>query len=105
MYLLFSILSYYWSSIPKSSHLLQPGCLTNYFQGKDAIKFVEKLVVGDVAEMADGTGSLTLLTTDKGTVLDDSVLAKVSSEEVYMVLNAGCRDKDSAHIKKHLEAF
>lgn len=67
-------------------------------KGKDAIKFVEKLVVGDVVEMADGTGSLTLLTTDKGTVLDDSVLAKVSPTEVYMVLNAGCRDKDTAHI-------
>ena len=55
--------------------------------------------------MADGTGSLTLLTTPKGTVLDDSVLAKVSPTEVYMVLNAGCREKDTKHMRHYLDEF
>jgi aminomethyltransferase len=28
----------------------------------------------------------------------------VSPTELYVVVNAGCRDKDLAHIGKHLEA-
>lgn len=31
--------------------------------------------------------------------------AQVSPTEVYLVVNAGCREKDLAHIGKHLEKF
>lgn len=74
-------------------------------QGKDAVAFVESLVVGDVQALKDGTGSLSVMTNDAGGIIDDTVITKVSSEEIYMVLNAGCRDKDLEHINKHLAAF
>lgn len=34
-----------------------------------------------------------------------SVVTKVSPEELYIVVNAGCREKDLAHLGKHLDAF
>jgi len=30
---------------------------------------------------------------------------QVSPSEVYLVVNAGCREKDLAHIGKHLDKF
>ncbi|KAL6758793.1 hypothetical protein V8C86DRAFT_2587918 [Haematococcus lacustris] len=74
-------------------------------KGKDAIAFLETLVVGDIAGLKDNTGTLTVYTNEKGGIIDDSVVTKVSSEELYVVVNAGCRDKDLAHIGQHLKAF
>lgn len=72
-------------------------------KGKDAIPFLEKLVVGDVKGLANGTGSLSVFTNEKGGIIDDTVITKVADDEIYLVVNAGCREKDLAHIGKHLE--
>ncbi len=32
-------------------------------------------------------------------------MLQVADDEVYLVVNAGCREKDLAHINKHLEKF
>eukprot|EP00887_Chlorella_sp_A99_P003441 scaffold7.g3441.t1 len=74
-------------------------------KGKDAIPFLEGLVVGDVRGIADGSGSLSVFTNEMGGIIDDTVVTKVSPEEIYLVVNAGCREKDLAHIGKHLDAF
>ena len=34
-----------------------------------------------------------------------AVVTKVSDTELYIVVNAGCREKDLAHIGKHLAAY
>jgi aminomethyltransferase len=72
--------------------------------GKDAVSFLEGLVTGDVAGLADGTGTLSVLTNEKGGIIDDTVVTKVTPHEIYMVVNAGCREKDLAHLEKHLKA-
>eukprot|EP00878_Enallax_costatus_P000985 GHUV01001117.1.p1 GENE.GHUV01001117.1~~GHUV01001117.1.p1 ORF type:complete len:412 (+),score=112.07 GHUV01001117.1:159-1394(+) len=72
--------------------------------GKDAVPFLESLVVGDIAGLADGTGSLSVFTNDKGGIIDDTVITKVKPDNIYLVVNAGCREKDLEHIGKHLEA-
>lgn len=41
-------------------------------QGKDAIPFLESLVVGDIASLADGTGTLSVFTNEKGGIIDDT---------------------------------
>ncbi|EFN57185.1 hypothetical protein CHLNCDRAFT_30552 [Chlorella variabilis] len=74
-------------------------------KGKDAVPFLEGLVVGDIAALADGTGTLSVFTNEKGGIIDDTVVTKVKGDELYIVVNAGCREKDLAHIGKHLEAF
>jgi aminomethyltransferase len=73
-------------------------------RGKDAVPFLEGLVTGDIAGLADNTGSLSVLTNEQGGIIDDTVVTKVSPTEVYMVVNAGCREKDLAHLEKHLSA-
>ncbi|CAN1198453.1 Aminomethyltransferase, mitochondrial [Linum perenne] len=74
-------------------------------KGKDAIPFLEKLVIADVASLSPGTGSLTVFTNDKGGAIDDSVITKVQDDHLYLVVNAGCRDKDLAHIEEHMKSF
>jgi glycine cleavage system aminomethyltransferase T len=49
-------------------------------QGKDSIKFLEGLVTGDIAGLADGTGSLSVFTNEKGGIIDDTVITKVGGE-------------------------
>lgn len=73
--------------------------------GQDAVKFLEGLVVGDIAGLADGTGTLSVFTNEKGGIIDDTVITKVTPTEIYLVVNAGCREKDLAHLNKHLSAF
>ncbi|KXZ44287.1 hypothetical protein GPECTOR_70g518 [Gonium pectorale] len=73
-------------------------------KGKDAIKFLEGLVVGDLAGLKAGSGSLSVFTNEQGGIIDDTVITKVNDTELYVVVNAGCREKDLAHLGKHLEA-
>ena len=47
-------------------------------QGPDTVKFLEKLLVADLAEVQNGTGSLSVFTNDQGGIVDDTVLTKVS---------------------------
>ena len=45
-------------------------------QGKDAIKFLEGLVVGDISGIPDGQGSLSVFTNEQGGIIDDTVITK-----------------------------
>ena len=74
-------------------------------KGRGAIPFLESLVIADVAGLKDGTGTLTVFTNEKGGAIDDSIVTKVTDQHIYLVVNAGCRDKDLAHIEAHMEAF
>ena len=46
-------------------------------QGKDAVSFLEKLVVGDIKSIENGSGSLSVFTNEKGGIIDDTVVTKV----------------------------
>uniref|UniRef100_A0A0D6QYW8 Aminomethyltransferase n=1 Tax=Araucaria cunninghamii TaxID=56994 RepID=A0A0D6QYW8_ARACU len=74
-------------------------------KGKDCIPFLEKLVVADVAGLPPSTGTLTVFTNEKGGAIDDSIVTKVNDKHIYIVVNAGCRDKDLAHIESHMKIF
>lgn len=71
-------------------------------KGKDVVPFLEKLVVADVAGLKDGSGTLSCMTNERGGIIDDTIVTRVTATELYVVVNAGCRDKDLAHIGKHL---
>ena len=62
-------------------------------------------MVGDIAALEDGTGTLSVLTNERGGIIDDTVVTKVSPTELYLVVNAGCREKDLAHFSAQLAAF
>uniref|UniRef100_H3B6A4 Aminomethyltransferase n=1 Tax=Latimeria chalumnae TaxID=7897 RepID=H3B6A4_LATCH len=82
------------------SHMLQTKVL-----GKDRVKFMESLIVGDIAELKDNQGTLSLFTNRNGGIIDDLIVTKTSDHYLYVVSNAGCADKDSAHMQNHLREF
>ena len=73
--------------------------------GTDRIKFLERLVVADVEGLAENTGTLSLLTNPNGGIIDDLIISRTSQSYLYVVSNAGCRDKDLAHLRTHLAEF
>lgn len=66
--------------------------------GKDRVEFIESLVVGDIAGLPDNASTLTLYTTDGGGIIDDLIVTKTDLGYLYVVSNAGCSDKDLAHV-------
>lgn len=87
-------------SIFDVSHMLQ-----TKVHGRDRVKFMESLVVADIAELQDNQGTLTLFTNEKGGIIDDLIVTNTDQGYLYVVSNAGCADKDSAHMKARLVEF
>ena len=67
--------------------------------GKDRVKFMESLIVGDVQGLADDQGTLSLLTTEQGGIIDDLIVTKTHLDYLYVVSNAGCEYKDLPHMQ------
>ncbi|KAG8436192.1 hypothetical protein GDO86_007338 [Hymenochirus boettgeri] len=80
------------------SHMLQTKVL-----GKDRIVFMESLVVGDIGELKENQGTLSLFTNDKGGIIDDLIVNNTSEGFLYVVSNAGCAEKDYAHMQNRLQ--
>lgn len=87
------------ASIFDVSHMLQ-----TKWVGKDRVNFIEKLVVGDIAALKEGMAGLSLFTNEKGGIIDDTVICK-QVDHLYVVSNAGCANKDLAHIRSQLKNF
>ncbi len=60
--------------------------MVDSMQGKDAVEFLESLIVGDVASLEDRTGTLSVFTNDKGGIIDDSVITKVCSNTIHCIM-------------------
>ena len=67
--------------------------------GKDRIKFIESLTVGDISGLVPNQGTLTLFTNEQGGIQDDLIVTNTDQDYLYIVSNAGCREKDWAHMK------
>jgi len=72
-------------------------------EGNDRASFLESLVVGDIKGLPESAGRLTLFTNENGGIIDDSVVTN-AGDHLYVVINAGCKDKDMEHIGAHLAA-
>jgi len=94
-------------------HTRSPGCASLFdvshmgqirWHGADRVKFMEKLVVGDIAALNEGEARLSLVTNHEGNILDDTVITN-AGDHVYMVVNGACKHSDMAHFEKELAAF
>eukprot|EP01117_Protostelium_nocturnum_P010207 TRINITY_DN3655_c0_g1_i1.p1 TRINITY_DN3655_c0_g1~~TRINITY_DN3655_c0_g1_i1.p1 ORF type:complete len:409 (+),score=165.63 TRINITY_DN3655_c0_g1_i1:155-1228(+) len=74
------------------------------FTGKDRLDFLESLVVGDIKGLAENTATLSLLTNEKGGIIDDTIITN-RGDHIFMVVNAGCADKDIAHLRNQLSKY
>lgn len=81
-------------SIFDVSHMLQ-----SEVHGEDRVEFIESLVTGDIQGLQEGQGTLTLFTNSNGGIIDDLIVTKTLENHLYVVSNAGCRDKDLKNMR------
>lgn len=67
-----------------------------------AAQELETLVPVDVLGLAEGRQRYGFFTNDAGGVLDDLMIARVPGG-LFVVVNAGCRDADLAHLRAHID--
>lgn len=74
------------------------------FHGKDREAFLEWVTPGDVKALATGQARLSMLTNPSGCVIDDCIYTRYE-DHMFVVINAGCKDKDLAHFEQKLKEF
>lgn len=72
--------------------------------GKDRVAFMETVTVCDVQALPENSGGLSLITNDHGGIIDDCIVTKLP-DSLFVVLNAGCKEKDLAHMATKLDEF
>lgn len=72
------------------------------WHGKDAVTFVEKMVVGDIGILKEGEAKLSLIMNENGGIVDDTVITN-AGDFIYMVVNGGCKWKDMDHFNKYIK--
>lgn len=73
-------------------------------RGAQAVAAIETLVPGDIQALKPGTMRYTMFTNAQGGILDDLMVTKRAEDELFIVVNAGCKDADIAHMRAHLPA-
>jgi len=77
--------------------------------GKGVGKAIETLVPGDVQVLEPSRIRYTQFLDEQGNILDDLMITRLNpegeGESLFLVVNAGCKDADFAHITKHLPQF
>ncbi len=63
---------------------------------------IESLCVADTKSLQPNTGTLSVFTNEKGGINDDLILTSAENF-LYVVTNAGTRDKDMAAMSKKLQ--
>jgi aminomethyltransferase len=75
-----------------------PPFLQIRWHGKDRVAFLEKIVVGDIGGLAEGSGCLSLVTTEMGGIIDDTVITN-AGDYIYMVVNGATKFGDMEHFR------
>ncbi|MCO8161464.1 glycine cleavage system aminomethyltransferase GcvT [Pseudomonas sp. 21LCFQ010] len=70
--------------------------------GKDAARALESLVPVDIIDLPQGMQRYALFTNEDGGILDDLMVARLSAEQLLLVVNAACKQQDLAHLRQHL---
>ncbi|NWB31582.1 glycine cleavage system aminomethyltransferase GcvT [Pseudomonas gingeri] len=70
--------------------------------GAAAAKALEALVPVDIIGLPVGMQRYAMFTNETGGILDDLMVANLGNDELFLVVNAACKDQDLAHLQKHL---
>jgi aminomethyltransferase len=74
-------------------------------KGDGITEALEKLVPVDLAVLPLFKQTYAVFTNEKGGILDDLIITRWADDEFFLVVNAGCKQDDIAHLKKHLPGF
>ncbi|KAF0853114.1 mitochondrial glycine cleavage system T-protein aminomethyl transferase GcsT [Andalucia godoyi] len=73
--------------------------------GKDREAFIERISVANMKAVKNDSGTLSvMLREDNAGILDDTIITK-RADVIEMVVNAGCKVQDIAHIKEQVSKF
>lgn len=88
------------------SHMGQAFIIADDGLFETAAAFLETLVPCDVKSLQPGQQRYTQFLNEDGGILDDLMVSRLGLDGhqhwIYIVVNAGCKDDDFAHIEKHL---
>ena len=70
--------------------------------GANAAKALETLVPVDIIDLPVGMQRYAMFTNESGGILDDLMVANLGNDELFLVVNAACKDQDLAHLRKHI---
>jgi len=73
-------------------------------RGKKAMDYLEFVTVADVHALNVDQSRLSVITNENGGIIDDCMITR-KEDYVYMVINAGCIDKDLKHMHEQLAVF
>lgn len=83
------------------SHMGQIRLRPKSGQVEDAAAALERLVPQDILGIAPGRQRYALFTNHEGGILDDLMVANFG-DELFLVVNAACKEADEAHLRAHL---
>ncbi len=71
-------------------------------EGPGAAAVLESLVPVDIEALGIHRQTYALFTNERGGVLDDLIITRWSAQKFFLVVNAGCKVQDIAHLESHL---
>lgn len=90
------------------SHMGQAALIAADGKFETVARFLETLVPADIVSLKVGQQRYSQFLTADGGVLDDLMITRPMAPDaegiLFLVVNAGCKDADYAHIRKHLPA-
>jgi len=73
-------------------------------EGAEVVKFLSYITPTDFSLSTPALAKYTVLTNEQGGIIDDLIITKITDTKFFIVLNAGCKEKDAAWIRKNLPA-
>lgn len=74
-------------------------------RGDNVIAFLRYLLANDVAKLQDNQALYSCMLNEKGGVIDDLIVYRISDHYCRIVINAGCREKDFMWMQQHAHSF
>ncbi len=88
------------------SHMGQCFIMADDGTFETAAKALETIVPADIQSLEPGQQRYSQFLNEEGGILDDLMISRLGMEgythALYLVVNAGCKDADYAHLQKHL---
>lgn len=75
-----------------------------FIEGAEVVKFLSHITPTDFSLSTPNLAKYTVLTNPQGGIIDDLIITKLTDTKFFIVLNAGCKEKDSAWIRQNLPA-
>ncbi len=73
-------------------------------EGEGVAEFLSKITPSNFIIAKPNLAKYTVLTNPEGGIIDDLIITRLSDNKFFIVLNAGCKEKDEAWIRKNLPA-